>query len=135
VDSVIVGDIESEKSHQFEEVSTATGLESGRSFRRAREGGWLSYQLAVNRGHRNDLVLEYYGVEIEPSRFTIQIDGHEIASVQDISKSHLPVNYGQVYPIPDALLEGKERVTVKLQALWPHPTARVFAIYCVTRDV
>jgi len=131
VDTVIAGDTTSENSHKFEEVSTKVGVEEEQTWRRATTGGWVSYQLAVQPATDHELWIEYHGAEFEPNQFTILINGQPLSAEENLKNFDLPVRYVKSYRIPANVIGPRDRVTIKLQATWPSPTARIFALNIV----
>lgn len=133
LDSVLVGEDESEIAHGLESVDSATGVQDERSWRQATKGGWLSYRIQVDAEKENVLWVEYHGAELEENDFAILIDGRRIGTEKNLNNFDLPVIYGRAYRIPSAFVAGKTYCTVKFQAGWPSATPRIFAIRTMTQ--
>ena len=96
-------------------------------------GEGMNYQLAVSPNVDQPIVLEYHGAEIQPNRFTILVDGCQVASETNLKNFALPVLYGKAYRLQASSIGMKTAVTVKLQADWKYDTARLFSIRSVPR--
>jgi hypothetical protein len=132
VDSVVAGDYKSERAHGFEAVDSIAGFDDERPWRRATQGGWLSYLVNLPPGRESCLWVEYHGAEIEENEFSILVDGHPVGSETCLRNFDLPVIYGKLYRLPTEVSINKLAVTVKFQAAWPHVTPRIFALKTMT---
>ncbi|MGN0070149.1 MAG: beta-L-arabinofuranosidase domain-containing protein [Prevotella sp.] len=75
----------------------------------------LYFDMAVNGNARNTVMFLYWGDEVDVRNFDILVNGEKIAS--QTLFHNIPGRYFfQPYPIPEALTEGKEKVTVKLSS-------------------
>ncbi|OGV44270.1 MAG: hypothetical protein A2X48_00140 [Lentisphaerae bacterium GWF2_49_21] len=86
-----------------------------RKKREARNGGWFSYEMAVDPVRPVSLVATYWGGEWHAREFDILVDGEKITT----QRLHVnrPGDYFDVrYHIPAKLAKGKGKVVVRFQA-------------------
>jgi uncharacterized protein len=119
VDSVTVGSEESERTHGFKGEKATEGTFEGRRWREATDG-WLSYDLKTAPGKQVTLVCTYRGSEGRRRAFDILVDGERIAGEELLN--HPTELFQMEYAIPERLTRGRERITVRFQAL-PGATA------------
>jgi len=114
VDAVRVGVEASEREHAYASERAETGVFEGRRYRFARST-WFSYDLAVPKDGAVALVCTYWGGETRPRAFDVIVDGEKIAT-QRLAENKPGEFFDMTYPIPERLLRGKERVTVRFAA-------------------
>ncbi len=118
VDVFQPGEMQPERDHHFKDKWSSYGEFRGRKFRHVQgEGGWFSFKMKVDAVSPNELRCTYWGSEKGKRTFDILIDGEKIAT-QTLLNNQPGQFWDHTYPIPFNLIEGKEKVTVKLQ---PHP--------------
>ena len=116
VDHVTIGEAGSESDHNLQGKHTQAGNHLDRSWRHATPGGWFSYDLKVVADQTTVLVCTYWGSDTGRT-FDILIDGTKIAT--QTLKLNKPDEFFNVeYKIPDEIIQGKQRVTVRFQG---HP--------------
>ncbi len=121
IDMLRVGEMQPERDHNFKGEKTNTGEAFGRRWRDANDGGWFSFTLGTKGNKNLELVNTYWGSDNGSRNFDIFIDDVKIASQK--LQSEKPNEFFDVYyHIPESLLEGKQVVTIKLQAM-PGSTA------------
>ena len=91
------------------------------------DGGFFEFQLKVDPTVSNELVVTYWGGEIDNRVFDILIDGQKIAT-QTLLENKPNAFFDQSYPLPGALTHGKSTVTVRFAA---HPAAIAGGVYGV----
>jgi DUF1680 family protein len=81
-----------------------------------RGGDWFAFDLPTDPKHPMALVITYFSGERRRAAetFEILVDGQAIAAEQ-IESSQPERLYPMQYPIPPALAQGKERVTIRFQ--------------------
>jgi len=112
VDVVRLGDEPSERAHGLGSAISYAVTYRGRTGRDARSGGFLAFSVAVRPGPLA-LQLTYWGEE-RPRSFVIRIDGTPLAT-QRLGADHPGRFFDVEYPLPAALTEGRERVTVRIE--------------------
>jgi hypothetical protein len=115
VDMLRVGEAQSERDHNLNGERTWAGQHRGRKWRHAVGGGWFSFEMMVQPGVENTLVCTYWGSDSGGRTFDIVIDDQKIATEALLGKAPNRF-YDVTYTIPADLTEGRNKVTVKLQA-------------------
>jgi len=113
VDSVGVGEPQSERDHNFAGEKTNTGEYLGRKWRDAR--GWFSYELKMSPEQETVLACTYWGGETGQRAFDVLVDGQKLAS-QTLNNNKPGKFFDVEYNIPKGRVAGKTRVNVKFQA-------------------
>jgi len=100
-----------------------------------RGGSWFSYDVPVEQDHPMTVILTYYSLDRRgtPASFNILIDGQVVAK-QDIDRSEPPRFFDIEYPLPGALVAGKESVTVRFEAEENSQIATVFGLRMIRGD-
>jgi len=120
VDFVQPGEQQPEVDHSFKGEETNAGIHGDMHWRDARNGGWFSYDMKVSAAGPLKLLCTYWGSD-SAREFDILVDGTLVATEKLTGKE--PGKLIDVaYPLPDSLLAGKNKVTVKFQAK-PNQTA------------
>ena len=115
VDVLRIGEMQPERDHNVTGQHTGTGEFRGRKFRHATDGGWFSFDMKVNAEKPMELLCTYWGSERGQRSFDILIYGRKIAT-QSLNEDRPGEFFDATYPIPDELTQGKEKITVRLQA-------------------
>lgn len=86
-------------------------------YRMAKDGGWFSYSLAVDKKEQKPyyLISRYWGDESQAHVFDIYIDGKYLETVNLNRRLYLTY-VDDVYKIPEEWTRGKSRVTVSFRA-------------------
>lgn len=117
VDLFRIGEMQPERDHHFDGERTRTGEHHGKRWRDAYEGGWFAFDMKVLGDQPMDLQITYWGSEQGPRNFDILADDQKIAS-QSLGNDKPNEFYDVIYPIPEALTKGKEKIRIKFQG---HP--------------
>jgi uncharacterized protein len=115
IDFVRPGETEVERAHNMQGERTETGENSGRKWRHARDGGWLSFDLKVTPGSPVSLVASYWGGETGPRKFDVLVDGTKIGS-QSLQNDKPGEFFDVTYAIPEEITRGKNKITIRFQA-------------------
>ena len=115
VDFAQPGEMQPERDHNMQGEQTETGEHSGRKWRHALNGGWVSFDLKVLPDMPVALVNSYWGGETGPRNFDILVDGVKIAS-QSLQNDKPGQFFDVTYAIPEELTRGKTKITVRFQA-------------------
>ncbi len=115
IDFVQPGESEVERAHNMQGERTENGENSGRKWRHARDGGWLSFDLKVAPNRPVSLVLSYWGGETGARKFEILVDGKKIGS-QSLQNDKPGEFFDVTYPIPAELTRGKNKITIRFEA-------------------
>ncbi len=129
------GEMQPERDFNQQGEETTPVRAAGRPGRSARK--WFSFDLPVDPSHTLKLIATYHGEERANRSFDILIDGVRIG--QQRIERHRPGSatksfFDVEYPIPGALVKGKQRVTVRFQSTDGNETGGVFGIRLVRVD-
>ena len=113
VDFVNPGEEQNERDHNQLGEKTSSGDFGDHFYRDAADGGWFSWDLKTLPDEPQNLVLTYWG-EDRGRQFDVLVDGQKLAT-EHLTASHPGVYFDQAYPLPPALIKGKQKVTLKLQ--------------------
>ncbi len=117
VDFFQPGEMQPERDHNLQSANSGAGEALGRKWRDAANGGWFSFDLKVTTDTPQDLVLTYWGGETGDRTFDILVDGQKIAT-QTLLNNHPGLFFDMTHPLSAAMLQGKDKITVRLQG---HP--------------
>lgn len=116
VDFVQPGEPQHERDHNMQGERMDAGEHSGRKWRHARDGGWVSFDLKVIPNQPVSLVCSYWGSEAGRRTFDILADGIKIGT-QSLGNDKPGEFFDVTYAIPEELTRGKSKITVRFQ---PH---------------
>ena len=114
VDSVAIGDAESEKAHDLQGQNTQSGPFPAGTWRHANGGGFFSYRMKVDPKQDNLAAVTYWGSDVGPRIFDVLVDGKRIAT-QTLNNSAPGRLFVVEYPLPRDATDGKETVVVRFQ--------------------
>lgn len=104
---------EASKNNQGED--TSVGTYSGKSYRHATNNGWFSYDLAVDdTAEKNYLNLTFYSGD-RNRKFDIIVDGELLSTYTIHDNQGTNVFYIETFELPNELVEGKEKITIRFQ--------------------
>ena len=116
-DAFLPGQMQPEREHNLAGENIQNGRHAGRTWRDARSGGWFSFEMNVDPARPMTLVCTYWGDDAGGRTFDILVEGEQIAT-QTLDRPK-PGEFVDIeYKVPPELTDGKQRVTVRLQA---HP--------------
>ncbi len=129
------GEMQPERDYNFQ-----TGDENARPLRSEDRPGrsartWFSFAMPVDPAHPAKLVVTYYSVERRrsASNFEIRVEGQRIA--QEQHQNSEPARFYDVeYAIPAEVIAGKEKITVRFQAVEGGDTAGVYGLRIIRAD-
>ena len=127
VDRVNPGEAQNERDHKLRGEHTDTGDFNSRKWRHAPDNGWFEWEVKVLPDRAQELWVTYWGGETGRREFDILVDGVKIAT-QKLNQNKPGVFFDQVYPIPADVVKGKDRVTLRLQALRGASAGGVFGV-------
>jgi hypothetical protein len=122
VDEVQIGREQNERDHNIQGENTASGDFGNRRWRHADNGGWFAFDLKVLPDQPQELSVTYWGSDGGNRVFDILIDGAKLTS-QRLQNNKPEVFYDQSYPLPNAMIKGKSKITVRFQAQSKDATA------------
>ena len=117
VDRIRIGEMQPERDHNLKGEKTGVGDWQGRKWRHATDGGWFAFDLKVTPDAPQDLVVTYWGSDEGARTFDLLVNGKKLAT-QTLNNDKPGVFFDMAYPLPERLLKGKKKITVRFQA---HP--------------
>jgi len=133
IDEVKICNTSSEQAHNLQGSNMRTGSDLGW---RDAPAGWISYDLEIDSKRPMDLVLKLWGSDGGNRRFNIYCDGTAF-SYEEVNNFAPNEYYYMRHPIPFDLTSGKEKVTIKMQAIDADNTVGgLFGVYtALSQDV
>lgn len=100
-----------------------------------RSSSWLSFDMPVEEGHPMAILATYYSDERRRGEaiFEVLVDGQPIGR-QTVERTSPARFFDVEYPIPADLVKGKEKVTVRFQAVAGNEVATVFGVRMIRAD-
>ena len=126
------GEMQPERNHNFRDSKTWTGENKNRKFREVDRGGWFSCEMKINRNEPANLVVEYWGGYTGSKTFDILVN-ETIIATENISNKKPGEFLDVTYEIPENLLSGKNKITVKFVPHQGHRAGPVFGVRTVKR--
>ncbi len=128
------GEMQPERNYNYQGAEDAEVRRiQGRPGRRG--NSWFSFDIPVESDHTTKLVVTYYSNERRRGRasFEILVDDR-VVGLQEVTRS-VPARFFDVeYAIPEDLVQGKDKVTVRFQATADNQIATVFGIRMIRAD-
>jgi len=115
VDRVQIGVEQDEKAHTLQGERTSNGVFNGLRWRHAVNGGGFGYTLNVEPDTAQVLHVSYWGSDGGNRVFDLLVDGETVGH-QALQNDQPGAFFDVAYPLPEALLRGKEQVRVELRA-------------------
>lgn len=129
-----IGEMQAERDHNVQSEKSGAVEYNGRKLRHAWDGGWFSFEVAVATNAPSDLVITYWGSETGERKFDVLVDGEKIATTS-LHQDKPEQFWDKVYPLPESLTKGKQKVTVKFQAHPGNFAGGVFGVRVVKRKL
>lgn len=128
------GEMQQERDHHFEgdKLNIMEDFK-GRKARGSERGGWLSFEMKVEKGTPMALILEYWGGFTGSKTFDILINGQKVAT-ENISGKQDGAFIDVSYDIPTDITDNNDRITVKFAPHMGHRSGPFFYARTVRRD-
>jgi DUF1680 family protein len=127
------GEMQPERNHNFKDLKSWTGENKNRKFREVDRGGWFTCEMKVIKNEHVNLVVEYWGGYTGSKTFDILIDDVKIAT-ENISNKKPGEFLDVIYEIPENLLLGKNKITVKFLPHEGHRAGPVFGVRTIKKQ-
>jgi uncharacterized protein len=125
------GEMQPERDFSMQGEETSPDRVMGRPGRRGRK--WFSFELPVDPSHPMALIVTYCADEWQRRIFEIQVDGQKVGD--QVIERRGPQRFFDVeYAIPEALVQGKKKVTVRFQAHDRDEIGAVFGLRLIRAD-
>lgn len=128
VDFVATGEQQPEADHAMQNMQSHSGVFQDEFWRDASNGGYFSYQLATNGETDLTLRVRYWGAEWGSRKFDIYIDEDKLITEDNTGKWNQSKFHDIEYKIPAAMLQGKQHIRIKFQALPQNTAGAVYYI-------
>ena len=133
IDSIPLGNDQYELLHNIKGENTGAGTYAGLMLRHAwSENGWFSYDMKVEQGIKNYLLVKYFGPN-QGRTFNIYIDG-VLLKEETIEDKNNGDFYDEYYGLPQELIEGKDNITVKFAVRGDSWVGGLFDKLSIVRD-
>ncbi len=126
------GEMQAERDFNEQGEQSQPDRVLGRAARRGQS--WFSFDLSVDPAHPMTLVATYYSGEARQRTFDILVDGQRVGEQTVERGAAEPHFFDAEYAIPAALVQGKQKVTVRFQATNGNEIAAVFGVRMVRAD-
>jgi DUF1680 family protein len=131
VDRVVPGVEQSERDHAFAGDRTGAGQFQGRPWRHA-EHGWFGYNLRIESGKPQQLLVTYWGSDGGNRTFDVEVDGKVIAT--ETLRANRPGQFfDRAYDLPEDLTRDRDRIQVRFRSGPGQTAGGVFGIRVVRR--
>jgi len=125
IDNFRIGQMQPERDHNLKASEKSYIDEAlGRTGREARSGNYFSFDMKVQSGINNSLLLTYIGDD-KNRKFDVKMDGILIATVE-WKGDEAGKFYDLEYAIPAGIIEGKSTVNVRVEANYDRTAGRIF---------
>ena len=125
IDNFRIGEMQPERDHNLKASERSYVSDAiGRMGREARRDNYFSFEMKVKNVIGNNLLLTYIGDD-KDRKFDILVDDVKIAT-EDWKGGKTGKFYDVEYKIPDELVKGKEKITVRVEANYGKTAGRVF---------
>jgi DUF1680 family protein len=114
IDSVVIGDAESEQAHDLQGTNTQSGPFPVGTWRHALDGGFFSYRLKVDPQQDSVVAVTYWGSDTGARTFDLLIDGQRLAT-QTLNNNAPDRLFVVEYPISHELTADKTTVVIRFQ--------------------
>jgi hypothetical protein len=133
VDFVQPGEAQAEREHNLQGELMDAGENSGRQWRHARAGGWLSFDLKVPPDKPVSIVCSYWGSETGPRKFDILVDGNTVAT-QSLQNDKPGEFFEVTYAIPESITRGKNKITIRFQGQAGNMAGGFYGVRIIRND-
>lgn len=134
IDFVAPGEQQPEADHFMESERSNSGNFQDEFWRDARNEGYFSYQLSTNSESNLSLIVRYWGAEWGSRKFDIYIDDNKLISEDNTGRWNLGSFQEVEYKIPNSMIQGKDKIRVKFQALPRNTAGAVYYIRLVRNN-
>ncbi len=131
IDFVAPGEQQPEADHQMKKQNSNTGNFHDKFWRDARNDGYFSYSMATNSETGLSLIVRYWGAEWGTRKFDIYIDDKKLVTENNTGKWNTSQFRDVTYEIPGSMVQHKNQIRVKFQALPGNTAGAVYYIRLV----
>jgi hypothetical protein len=128
IDFVAPGEQQPEVDHAMQKSNSNSGVNSDEFWRDANNGGYFSYTLATKGESDLTLSVRYWGYEWGDRKFDISIDNDTLVSENNSGRWYQSKFQNIEYKIPKSMIEGKDHIRLKFQAMKGSTAGAVYYI-------
>ena len=128
IDFVAPGEQQPEADHDMKSINSNSGNSMDEFWRDANNDGYFSYNLATKGKTDLSLIVRYWGYEWGSRIFDIYIDDNKLISENNTGRWYQSKFQDVEYKIPNSMIEGKDNIRLKFQAL---PGSVAGAVYYI----
>ncbi len=133
IDSIPLGNDQYELLHNIKGENTGAGTYAGLMLRHAwSESGWFSYDMKVEQGVKNYLLVKYFGPN-QGRTFNIYVDD-VLLKEETIEDKNNGDFYDEYYELSEELISGKDTITVKFAVRGDSWVGGLFDKLSIVRD-
>ncbi|MDP9230716.1 MAG: glycoside hydrolase family 127 protein [Bacteroidota bacterium] len=127
IDNFRIGEMQPERDHNLK-ASERSYISNaiGRMGREARRDNYFSFEMKIEQGKNNSLLLIYIGDD-KDRKFDILVDGVKLTT-EEWNGGKTGKFYDKIYPIPANLVKDKTKITVSIEANYGKTAGRVFGV-------
>jgi len=131
IDFVQPGEMQPERNHNFKGEKSSAGSFKERASRDSR-GGWFSFDLKTNTNSPVALVVDYWGGFPGAKTFDI-LANNKIIATENISNKKEGQFVSVQYDIPEELVKGRSKITIRFQAQPNNMAGPVFGVRIIRK--
>lgn len=128
VSFVAAGEQQPEADHALQSDRSGKGTAQDQFYREASDEGYFSYSLTTNNETSLGLMVRYWGAEWGNRNFEIYLDDQKLVTENNTGRWNQSKFFDIEYPIPAAMLKGKDRIRIKFKALKGASTSPVYYV-------
>jgi len=133
IDNFRIGEMQPERDHNLKASEKSYVDEAlGRTGREARAENYFSFEMKIQPGIVNNLMLTYIGDD-KGRKFDVLVEGTKITTV-DWPGGVAGKFYDLFYPIPTELIKDKTKITVRIEANYNKTAGRIFGCRIVRKN-
>ncbi len=125
VDYIALGEMQPERDHNFRGKDIGNGISHRKKWRAAWIGGWFEFDMKVLPDVSQNLVVTYWGGESGHFEFDILVD-NEFLVRQKLHQNEPDKFFEGVYPLPEKLLKGKNKIAVRFKGVPGNWTGAIY---------
>jgi uncharacterized protein len=131
IDFVQPGEMQPERNHNYKGEKSSAGSFKERASRDSR-GGWFSFDLKTNTNSPVALVVDYWGGFPGAKTFDI-LANNKIIATENISNKKEGQFISVQYDIPEELVKGRSKITIRFQAQPNNMAGPVFGVRTIRK--
>ena len=135
IDFVATGEQQPETDHAMQKENSNSGNTNQEFYRDARDGGYFSYEMKTNSETDLSLFVRYWGAEWGGRKFDIYIDDKKLLTEDNTGRWNQSRFQDTEYSIPNQMVNGRNSIRVKFQALPGNTAGAVYYLRLVRKKV